>query len=230
MFYSYELWIAYRYLKARRDDGFISIVSWFSLIGISLGVATLIIVMSVMNGFRDELLTRIIGLNGHATLYLDEKDISTDNYLNIQNTLFNFPEITDVSGLVESTVMLTNNDINRGVVVKGVSVNELIKNNLLMENIDEETINLFKQNNSIIMGNRLSSNLKINIGDSIQLIAPTGTNTPFGSAPSAKNFIYAGSFDVGMYEYDSSVIFMQIEDLREFVGVSKNHIDLIEIK
>ena len=70
-------------------------------------------------------LTRIIGLNGHATLYLDEKNISTDNYLNIQNTLFNFPEITDVSGLVESTVMLTNNDINRGVVVKGVSVNEL---------------------------------------------------------------------------------------------------------
>ena len=126
MFYSYELWIAYRYLKARRDDGFISIISWFSLIGISLGVATLIIVMSVMNGFRDELLTRIIGLNGHATLYLDEKNISTDNYLNIQNTLFNYPKITDVAGLVESTVMLTNNDINRGVIVKGVSVNELI--------------------------------------------------------------------------------------------------------
>ena len=87
----------------------------------------------------------------------------------------------------------------------------LIKNDLLIENIDEETIKLFKQNNSIIMGNRLSSNLGLKQGDSIQLIAPTGTNTPFGSAPSAKNFIYAGNFDVGMYEYDSSVIFMKIE-------------------
>ena len=81
MIFSYELWIAYRYLRARREDGFISIVSWFSLIGISLGVATLIIVMSVMNGFREELLSRIIGLNGHASLYLseDSKKINSNN-------------------------------------------------------------------------------------------------------------------------------------------------------
>ena len=95
MISSYELWIAYRYLKARRQDGFISIVSWFSLIGISLGVATLIIVMSVMNGFRDELLTRIIGMNGHASLYLNENaKVLTSN--NIKSVLIDFEEVTDV--------------------------------------------------------------------------------------------------------------------------------------
>lgn len=230
MFYNYELWIAYRYLRARRDDGFISIVSWFSLIGISLGVAALIIVMSVMNGFREELLTRIMGLNGHATLYFDEKNISNNNFENIQNTLFNFSEIKKVSALVESTVMISNNDINRGVILKGISLNDLKSNDLLIENIDMETIKLFGEKNFIILGKRLSTNLGLKQGDSIQLIAPTGTNTPFGKAPSAKKFIFAGTFDVGMYEYDSSVIFMKINDLRQFLGMSENYIDKIEIK
>ena len=230
MFYNYELWIAYRYLRARRDDGFISIVSWFSLIGISLGVAALIIVMSVMNGFREELLTRIMGLNGHATLYFDKKNISNNNFENIQNTLFNFSEIKKVSALVESTVMISNNDINRGVILKGISLNDLKSNDLLIENIDIETIKLFGEKNFIILGKRLSTNLGLKQGDSIQLIAPTGTNTPFGKAPSAKKFIFAGTFDVGMYEYDSSVIFMKINDLRQFLGMSENYIDKIEIK
>tara|TARA_A100001037_G_scaffold13869_1_gene12754 strand:- start:147 stop:1412 length:1266 start_codon:yes stop_codon:yes gene_type:complete len=230
LFYNYELWIAYRYLRARRDDGFISIVSWFSLIGISLGVAALIIVMSVMNGFREELLTRIMGLNGHATLYFDEKNISNNNFENIQNTLFNFSEIKKVSALVESTVMISNNDINRGVILKGISLNDLKSNDLLIENIDIETIKLFGEKNFIILGKRLSTNLGLKQGDSIQLIAPTGTNTPFGKAPSAKKFIFAGTFDVGMYEYDSSVIFMKINDLRQFLGMSENYIDKIEIK
>ena len=230
MFYNYELWIAYRYLRARRDDGFISIVSWFSLIGISLGVAALIIVMSVMNGFREELLTRIMGLNGHATLYFDEKNISNNNFENIQNTLFNFSEIKKVSALVESTVMISNNDINRGVILKGISLNDLKSNDLLIENIDIDTIKLFGEKNFIILGKRLSTNLGLKQGDSIQLIAPTGTNTPFGKAPSAKKFIFAGTFDVGMYEYDSSVIFMKINDLRQFLGMSENYIDKIEIK
>lgn len=230
MFYNYELWIAYRYLRARRDDGFISIVSWFSLIGISLGVAALIIVMSVMNGFREELLTRIMGLNGHATLYFDKKNISNNNFENIKNTLFNFSEIKKVSALVESTVMISNNDINRGVILKGISLNDLKSNDLLIENIDIETIKLFGEKNFIILGKRLSTNLGLKQGDSIQLIAPTGTNTPFGKAPSAKKFIFAGTFDVGMYEYDSSVIFMKINDLRQFLGMSENYIDKIEIK
>ena len=172
----------------------------------------------------------VLGLNGHATLYFDEKNISNNNYENIQNTLFNFSEIKKVSALVESTVMISNNDINRGVILKGISLNDLKSNDLLIENIDIETIKLFGEKNFIILGKRLSTNLGLKQGDSIQLIAPTGTNTPFGKAPSAKKFIFAGTFDVGMYEYDSSVIFMKINDLRQFLGMSENYIDKIEIK
>ena len=103
MISSYELWIAYRYLRARRQDGFISIVSWFSLIGISLGVATLIIVMSVMNGFRDELLTRIIGMNGHASLYLNE-NARVLNSNNIEPILMDFEEVIDVTPIVDMLI------------------------------------------------------------------------------------------------------------------------------
>ena len=229
MFYSYELWIAYRYLKARRDDGFISIISWFSLIGISLGVATLIIVMSVMNGFRDELLSKIIGLNGHATLYIDEKNISDEKYIEIQNALLNFKEIKDITSLVESTVMVSSNDTNRGVLIKGISIKDLNDNTLLMESINSQTLNLFKEDNYVILGKRLASNLNLDIGEDFILISPTGTNTPFGSAPLAKKYIFAGTFDVGMYEYDSAVIFMKINDLRNFKGVNAKYIDLIEV-
>jgi len=229
LFYSYELWIAYRYLKARRDDGFISIISWFSLIGISLGVATLIIVMSVMNGFRDELLSKIIGLNGHATLYIDEKNISDEKYIEIQNALLNFKEIKDITSLVESTVMISSNDVNSGVLIKGISIKDLNDNSLLMESINTQTLNLFKKDNYVILGKRLASSLNLDIGEDFILISPTGTNTPFGSAPLAKKYIFAGTFDVGMYEYDSSVIFMKINDLRNFKGVNNKYIDLIEV-
>ena len=229
MFYSYELWIAYRYLKARRDDGFISIISWFSLIGISLGVATLIIVMSVMNGFRDELLSKIIGLNGHATLYIDEKNIPDGKYLEIKNTLLNFKEVKNITSLVESTVMISNNDNNRGVVIKGISINDLNDNSLLMESINTNTFNLFKEDNYVILGKRLAASLNLNLGDNFILISPTGTDTPFGDAPLAKKYIFAGTFEVGMYEYDSSVVFMKINDLRKFKGVNEKYIDLIEV-
>jgi len=216
-------------LKSRRDEGFISIISWFSLIGISLGVATLIIVMSVMNGFREELLSRIIGLNGHATLYINEKNIVDENFLEIKNTLLNFEEVKDVTSLVESTVMISNNGNNRGVVIKGISINDLLENKLLMESISNKTINFFKNQNYVILGKRLVNNLNLKVGDDVLLISPTGTSTPFGDAPLARRFIFAGSFDVGMYEYDSSVIFMKINDLRDFIGLGKNYIDLIEV-
>ena len=230
MFSRSERLLIFRFLFSKKTDGYISIFAWFSIIGISLGVAAVIIVMSVMNGFREELLTRIMGLNGHATLYFDKKNISNNNFENIKNTLFNFSEIKKVSALVESTVMISNNDINRGVILKGISLNDLKSNDLLIENIDIETIKLFGEKNFIILGKRLSTNLGLKQGDSIQLIAPTGTNTPFGKAPSAKMFNFAGTFDVGMYEYDSSVIFMKINDLRQFLGMSENYIDKIEIK
>ena len=228
MLFSYELWIAYRYLRARREDGFISIVSWFSLIGISLGVATLIIVMSVMNGFREELLSRIIGLNGHATLYIKEKS-ENFNVENIEKILLEFDEVVDIVPLVESTVMITFKGKSRGVVVRGLSIKDIEENTLLKQSINNITLNKFNEQNTIIIGERLASSLHLKIGDNVTIISPSGLSTPFGNVPMAKKFIFAGTFNLGMYEYDSSVLFMKINNLRDFMGYRKNHIDNIEL-
>ncbi len=228
MIFSYELWIAYRYLRARREDGFISIVSWFSLIGISLGVATLIIVMSVMNGFREELLSRIIGLNGHASLYLSE-DSKKINSNNIEKLLMEIEEVTDIIPIVESTIMITANNKSKGIITRGVSSDNFMNNQLLYSSISSSTFNNFIKKDSIIIGNKLFKYLNLDIGSQITLIAPTGLNTPFGRAPLAKKFNIAGTFDLGMYEYDSSVIFMKIDNLRDFVGYESDQIDNIEI-
>ena len=228
MLFSYELWIAYRYLRARREDGFISIVSWFSLIGISLGVATLIIVMSVMNGFREELLSRIIGLNGNATLYIKEKS-ENFNIENIEKILLEFDEVVDIVPLVESTVMITFKGKSRGVVVRGLSIKDIKENTLLEQSINNITLNKFNEQNTIIIGERLAASLHLKIGDAVTIISPSGLNTPFGNAPMAKKFIFAGTFNLGMYEYDSSVLFMKINNLRDFMGYRKNHIDNIEL-
>ena len=228
MLFSYELWIAYRYLRARREDGFISIVSWFSLIGIALGVATLIIVMSVMNGFREELLSRIIGLNGHATLYIKEK-AENFNVENIEKILLEFDEVVDIVPLVESTVMITFKGKSRGVVVRGLSIKDIKENTLLEQSINNITLNKFNEQNTIIIGERLAASLHLKIGDDVTIISPSGLNTPFGNAPMAKKFIFAGTFNLGMYEYDSSVLFMKINNLRDFMGYRKNHIDNIEL-
>ena len=228
MIFSYELWIAYRYLRARREDGFISIVSWFSLIGISLGVATLIIVMSVMNGFREELLSRIIGLNGHASLYLNE-DSKKINSNNIENLLMDIEEVTDIIPIVESTIMISANNKSKGIITRGISSDNFKSNQLLYSSITNSTFNNFIEQDSIIIGNKLFKYLNLNIGSKITLIAPTGLNTPFGRAPLAKKFNIAGTFDLGMYEYDSSVIFMKIDNLRDFVGYENDQIDNIEI-
>ena len=228
MLYSYELWIAYRYLRARRVDGFISIVSWFSLIGISLGVATLIIVMSVMNGFREELLSRIIGLNGHATFYVNNNSESI-NADNIEKILLGFDEVFDVVSLVESTVMISNKKQSRGVVVRGLSINDLKENALLEKSIGIKVLTNFSDENTIILGKRLATSLQLKSGDNVTIISSSGLSTPFGDAPMAKNFIVAGTFDLGMYEYDSSVIFMKINNLRDFLGYNNNYIDNIEL-
>ena len=228
MIFSYELWIAYRYLRARREDGFISIVSWFSLIGISLGVATLIIVMSVMNGFREELLSRIIGLNGHASLYLSEESKKI-NSNNIEKLLMEIEEVTDIIPIVESTIMITANNKSKGIITRGISSDNFKGNKLLYSSISESTFNNFLDQDSIIIGNKLFKYLNLNMGGQVTLITPTGLNTPFGRAPLAKKFNIAGTFDLGMYEYDSSVLFMKIDNLRDFVGYESDQIDNIEI-
>ena len=228
MIFSFELWIAYRYLRARRQEGFISVVSWFSLIGIAIGVATLIIVMSVMNGFREEMLTRIIGFNGHASLYLSQnsKQINPNN---IKKILLDIEEVRDAIPVVESTIMASTAKRSKGVFARGFSLNDFKGNELLFNSISSDTFANFAYDNSVIIGHKLYKYLNLKEGNNITLISPTGLSTPFGSAPLAKKFNIAGTFDLGMYEYDSSVLFMSIKNLRDFIGYSDNQIDHVEI-
>jgi len=228
LIFSFELWIAYRYLRARRQEGFISVVSWFSLIGIAIGVATLIIVMSVMNGFREEMLTRIIGFNGHASLYLSQnsKQINPNN---IKKILLDIEEVRDAIPVVESTIMASTAKRSKGVFARGFSLNDFKGNELLFNSISSDTFANFAYDNSVIIGHKLYKYLNLKEGNNITLISPTGLSTPFGSAPLAKKFNIAGTFDLGMYEYDSSVLFMSIKNLRDFIGYSDNQIDHVEI-
>ena len=228
MIFSFELWIAYRYLRARRQEGFISVVSWFSLIGIAIGVATLIIVMSVMNGFREEMLTRIIGFNGHASLYLSQNSKQL-NPNNIKKILLDIEEVRDAIPVVESTIMASTAKRSKGVFARGFSLNDFKGNELLFNSISSDTFANFAYDNSVIIGHKLYKYLNLKEGNNITLISPTGLSTPFGSAPLAKKFNIAGTFDLGMYEYDSSVLFMSIKNLRDFIGYSDNQIDHVEI-
>tara|TARA_Y100001970_G_scaffold273395_1_gene371497 strand:+ start:2051 stop:3310 length:1260 start_codon:yes stop_codon:yes gene_type:complete len=228
LIFSYELWIAYRYLKARRQESFISVVSWFSLIGIAIGVATLIIVMSVMNGFREEMLKRIIGFNGHASLFINENS-KIINLININKILSDNEEVINVIPVVESTIMVSAGQRSKGVFAKGFSLNDFKGNELLFSSISSNTFANFANDNSVIIGHKLFKYLNLKEGSKITLISPTGLNTPFGSAPLAKKFNIAGTFDLGMYEYDSSVLFMSINNLRDFIGYTDNKVDHIEI-
>ena len=228
MFNKVERLISSRNLRPKKKEGFLKVISIFSFLGIMLGVTILIIVMSVMNGFREELLSRIIGLNGHATFYVNNNSESI-NADNIEKILLGFDEVFDVVSLVESTVMISNKKQSRGVVVRGLSINDLKENALLEKSISVKVLTNFNDENTIILGKRLATSLQLKSGDNVTIISSSGLSTPFGDAPMAKNFIVAGTFDLGMYEYDSSVIFMKINNLRDFLGYNNNYIDNIEL-
>lgn len=201
--------IAARYLRSRRQEGFISIIAWFSLIGITLGVMTLIIVMSVMNGFRIELLDRVLGLNGHMMI-LGESASLTD-YDRIADAARALPGVVMASPLVEGQVMATANGQASGALVRGVSPGELAKRQIIAENLQSVRPIAELTGSDVLLGSRLAQKLGLRLGDPVTLISPQGTVTPFGSVPRTKTFRLAGTFNVGMYEYDSSFIYMPLQ-------------------
>lgn len=197
-----------RYLRARRQEGFISVIAWFSLLGIALGVATLIIVMSVMNGFRQELLTRILGINGHlmvsgATNQLTDFDAMATKVRGV-------PGVILVAPMIEGQVMATANGVARGAVVRGVRPEDLAKRPIIADNINAGTLKEFTGNDSVLIGSRMASLMGIKIGDNISLISPKGNVTAFGTVPRMRAYRVAGTFSIGMYEYDSGFIFMPL--------------------
>jgi lipoprotein-releasing system permease protein len=209
MFSRLEFLIAIRYLKSKRKEGFISIIAIFSFIGIMIGVATLIIVMSVMNGFRYELIERILGINSHLTVYSKEHKIA--NYQEIVDKIKKIDGVTYANPIIEAQAMISSKNKNSGGLIRGISVDDLKKKKLITENITAGDLNKINQKNSVIIGSILAQNLGLKINDPIKIISGETNETIIGTIPRIKTYLVAGIFDSGMYEYDSTTIFMNFE-------------------
>lgn len=208
MFSRFEWTMALRYLRARRQEGFISVIATFSFLGIGLGVATLIIVMSVMNGFRAELLDRILGLNGHYEVRAPAEESLVD-YGGVVARLSAIPDVRRVTPIVEGQVMASGKEAS-GALVRGISPNQLASLNVISTNIVDGSLETFGDDNSIVLGYRLARTLGVAAGDKVKLISANGTPTAFGTMPRVKSYDVAALFDTGMYEYDSGYIYMSL--------------------
>ena len=204
-----ERLLAFRYIRARRAEGFISVVAWFSLAGITLGVATLIIVMSVMNGFRAELIGRILGLNWHLGVSSIEGGIKDYNKLALR--LSEMPSVIAATPQIEGQVMVNANNQARGAVVRGVSWSDLAVRKPLWDSLDESAITAFRDDGALLIGETMAFTFRLKIGDTVTLLSPKGRVTAFGTVPLRRSFKIGGIFKVGMHEYDSSFIFMPLD-------------------
>ena len=218
MFTPLERLLAFRYLRSRRSEGFISVIAWFSFAGITLGVATLIIVMSVMNGFRAELVNRILGLNGHLGISSTLAN-GIDDYETLTSYIAQNPNILAATPQIESQVLVSANNVTIGAVVRGVIWSDLAIRAPLWDSITDEIITRFRDNKAILIGKTMARNLNLAQGDSIALLAPKGRTTAFGSIPTRQSFTIGGIFDVGMHEYDSSFVFMPLPAAQKFFSM-----------
>ena len=211
--------IAFRYIKSRRVEGFISISAWFSLLGIMLGVATLIVVMSVMNGFRTELVDRILGINGHLIIY-SKNERTIPNYTKIINKILDTPNVVAVTAHLEGQALAKNKNSISGVIIRGSNWSDLAAKKLLWKSLDQSTISNFKDKQNIIMGYRLGQKLNLKVGDFVSLISPNGMETALGVLPVNQNFKIGGFFDMGMYEYDNNFIFIPWKKAELFLSTN----------
>ncbi|MGF1624104.1 MAG: lipoprotein-releasing ABC transporter permease subunit [Alphaproteobacteria bacterium] len=213
MFGLFERMVAFRYLRARRSEGFISVIAWFSLLGIALGVATLIIVMSVMNGFRAELLGKLLGLNGHITVAGLMGPLT--DHEEVAETLEAIPGVTLTMPAVEGQAMAMVNDRATGVLVRGITPGDFAVRPVLRDSLTGGTLEAF-QPNTVIVGYRLAGRLGLRVGDTITLVSPFFNQGAFGRVPRLKDYLISGVFDVGMYQYDDNFAFMTMPDAQVF--------------
>ena len=224
MFSKSERLLIFRFLFSKKSDGYVSIFAWFSIIGISLGVAAVIIVMSVMNGFRIDLTNRIIGLNSHLNIFsIDEKINENDISALISN--LNINSYDKYYKSLETNGLIINKNNSKGVLIKGY---DLYDNNHYLFNsiIKGDVIKNYKED--IIIGDSLAKKLNISIGDKIKIAIPKTDKTVLGNIPRFKTLKVTGIFDLGLYEYDSNLIFLSSEIVQKLIMYEKNSYNKIE--
>jgi lipoprotein-releasing system permease protein len=213
-FAPFEWLLAGRYLRARRKEGFISVIAGFSFLGIALGVATLVIVMAVMNGFRKELLSKILGLNGH--IVIQAQDTPLRDYAEVAKRIGAVPGVAQALPLVEGQALASSPFNAGGVLVRGVRSEDIRHIRSIAGTIIEGSLDMFDSGQGVLIGRRLAEQLSVRSGDQITLVAPRGAVTPMGTTPRIKTYPVAGVFEIGMSEYDGAFVFMPFEEAQAY--------------
>src|SRR5882762_6271722 len=213
-FAPFEWMLSLRYLRARRREGFISVIAGFSFLGIMLGVATLIIVMAVMNGFRKELLDKILGLNGH--LLIQPLDSPLTDFAEVADRISRVPGVILAAPIVEGQALASSPFNASGVLVRGMRGADLAKLGSIAKNIRQGTLEGFDQGQGVLIGRRLADQLSLRSGDNVTLVAPRGAVTPMGTTPRIKPYKIAAVFEIGMSEYDSAFVFMPLPESQAY--------------
>jgi lipoprotein-releasing system permease protein len=224
----YERMVARRYLLPGKGEGFIFLVASISLVAVALGVAALIIVMSVMNGFRAELFDKIVGLNGHAVV--QGYGGRLQDWRQILKDVKNTPGVTDATALIEQPLLTTFDGRVEAILARGMSVNDILKNETLKGKTVAGDLNaLSPDEDKVAIGSRLAQNLGVRVGQSITIINPAGRTTPFGTVPREISYEVAAIFEVGVYDYDKAFVIMPIERA-QLLMLLGDEIGMIEIK
>jgi lipoprotein-releasing system permease protein len=235
-FSAFERLVAWRYLRARRKESTISVIAAFSFIGIMLGVAALIIVMAVMNGFRTELISRILGINGH--MIVQPIDGTLNDYNDMSERFTKIPGVKLAIPFIDGQILAQGKaGNNTGALVRGIRADDLSKLKLVSDNIKQGDLVNFASGEGIAIGSRMAEQLGVGAGDTVTLLSPDGDVTPMGVNPRVKAYKIAAVFEVGMSEYDSSIIFMPFEEAQLFfnadgiaqsIEIFLDHPDLVD--
>ncbi|MCH7929224.1 MAG: lipoprotein-releasing ABC transporter permease subunit [Proteobacteria bacterium] len=210
MFSAFEWMVAGRYLRARRQEGFVSVIAALGFLGIALGVAALIIVMAVMNGFRHELLSRILGVNGHITVY--GAGGTLDDFDPLAGELLRLDDVIRATPIVDGQVLATSaRGATSGAMVRGMRAADLSDRAIIADAVSAGGLARFTAGEGVLVGHRLARKLGIDTGDRITLLSPKGVPTVFGTVPRSAAYTVSGTFDVGMYEYDSGFVYMPLD-------------------
>jgi lipoprotein-releasing system permease protein len=219
-FAPFEWLVALRYLRARRKEGFISVIAGFSFIGIMLGVATLIIVMAVMNGFRQELFDKMLGLNGHVVVHSLDGDFTAFDA--VATRVRAVAGVKYALPLIEGQVMVSTPQTSSGALVRGLREADLKQLKSVGGNIRFGTLDGFDQQAGVALGSRLANELNVKVGDKVTLLSPRGPSTALGTAPRVKSYPVVAIFEIGMSEYDSSILFMPLNEAQRYFNQPDN--------
>jgi lipoprotein-releasing system permease protein len=219
-FAPFEWMLSWRYLRARRKEGFISVIAGFSFLGIMLGVATLIIVMAVMNGFRKELLDKILGLNGHLLVQPLESPLT--DWKEVAERISKLEGIRLAAPIVEGQALASSPFNAAGVLVRGIRSDDLNKLTSIAKNVKQGTLDGFDDGQGVAIGRRLADQLSLRAGDNVTLVAPRGAVTPMGTTPRIKPYKIAAVFEIGMSEYDAAFVFMPLTEAQAYFNRAKD--------